>query len=493
MQSSPLAFQEAKPLHEWLHSIKVAFVPGPMTAVLEEALDKLLEGFRQHGHQVQALPDDSTDILLTTAPFSQPLGWREALLFTARRRFGLKHTPTVLTLMHVEPAALGSALEQLDRILSKPQPDPKDFQYAGMAPEAWGTLLEQGRRGGPIMALMRILQAQSKSIRIILIVGKDHPEYAYHFDLVGSYPRSEASDPRALYGDMVRRIATIASTQEVTDHQVMDGIIPRAQWDLLSTPSAMCVAGQELGRRNFFTEMVIIERLVHVPAVSDAVASQYSEGCFATWEPKLSALLATVTGSSRPVDKTNISPDDLAVIVGVRSDGQGAVVRHVEGHRNDPPSSEAVEMIDMDALLPRIKLGEGWKTNVAVPAARSKLHGHRGISAYDPQTIEFVPLDPAYYHYPVSCATRAQAIGIKSAFSRSQALLNPDDPRTVVFTVLPGHGAVIAEKWVDGKVPFQAIWEAMEQGRLEVSSHIPQGSMSYVAGANGLLVLSETA
>ncbi|MGC8863037.1 MAG: FGGY-family carbohydrate kinase, partial [Armatimonadota bacterium] len=45
----------------------------------------------------------------------------------------------------------------------------------------------------------------------------------------------------------------------------------------------------------------------------------------------------------------------------------------------------------------------------AVPVVRSKLHGHRGVSAYDPRYVEFVPLAPAYYAYPVSCGTRAQA------------------------------------------------------------------------------------
>ncbi len=127
-----------------------------------------------------------------------------------------------------------------------------------------------------------------------------------------------------------------------------------------------------------------------------------------------------------------------------------------------------------------------------MPVSRSKLHGHRGISAYDPQTVEFAPLEPAYYHYPVSCATHAQAVGIKSAFSRSQALLNPEDPRQVVFTVLPGHGVVIVEKWVAGKAPFQVIWEAIDKGELEICSPIPQGLMSYVRGADGRFVLSET-
>ncbi|MBU4224241.1 MAG: hypothetical protein KKC71_00260 [Chloroflexi bacterium] len=485
------AHQSLKPTHDWLQTIRVSYVPGPATPLLEEVVSNLLEHFRLHGHVVQERPDDSTDILLTTAPFGHPLGWREALLFTARRRFNLHRTPTILTLVQTEPERIESLLKHFERALSRPEPDPKDFEFSGMAPDAYKTLVEQGQHGGPILALERVLQSQSKSIRVLLVIGWDQPLYAYHFDLVGAYPRSQGDEPQAFYDDIVLRLVTVASTHEVTEHQVLDYKIPRSLWDSLSTPESMHHAGRELGKLGFFTEMVLIERLVHVPAVSDAVASQYSEGCFATWDPKLSALIATITGSSRPVDKTDISEDDLAVIVAVRPDGQGAVVRHVEDHRNDPPSSEAVEMIDMDTLLPRIQLGNGWEFPGEAPVARSKLHGHRGISAYDPSRVEFVPLDPPYYHYPVSCATEAQARGIKAAFSRSQALQNPDDPRQVVFTVLPGHGVVMVEKWVPGKSPFQVLWETMDAGYLRVSHRLPQGPMAYRPAPDGRMVLEE--
>ncbi|MFQ6014848.1 MAG: hypothetical protein ACE5NP_05345, partial [Anaerolineae bacterium] len=318
--------------------------------------------------------------------------------------------------------------------------------------------------------------------------GHRRPLVAYHFDLVGAHPRSEAETLESFYEDIVLRMVTTVSTSEVNQHKVVEDPIPRALWQRLSTPAAMCVAGQQLGERNFFTEMVRIADLVEVPAVSDAVASQYSEGCFATWEPTLGALIATVTGSARPVDKGSITEDDLAVIVGVRSDGQGALVRHVEGKRNDPPSSEAMEMLDMDSALPTIVLGPAWDTLARVPVVRSKLHGHRGIAAYDPRWVEYVLLDPPYYHYPVSCGTEAQARGIKEAFARSKTLQNPKDPRQVVFTVLPGHGVVIVEKWVPGTVPFQVMWEYMDAGYLEVENLIPQGPMEYVPGADGRML-----
>jgi hypothetical protein len=251
----------------------------------------------------------------------------------------------------------------------------------------------------------------------------------------------------------------------------------------------MAMAGQALGERGFFTETVFIPKLTQVPAVGDAVASQYSEGCFATWDAALDSLIATVTGSARPVDKGHITEDDLAVIVGVRPDGGGALIRQVIGGRNDSPSTESVEMMDMDSALPTIALGPAWGISALVPVVRSKLHGHRGISGYDPRLVEYIPLDPPYYRYLVSCATEAQAQVIKESFARSETLWNPDDPRQVAFTVLPGHGAFIVEKWVAGKAPFQVIWEYMDAGSLTVASRIPQGDMTYVADQAGKMIL----
>ena len=490
MSISSQAAMLVRPTHPWLNSIRLAYVPGPTTPLLEEFVHGLLQSFRLLGHQVQDTVEDNTDVLLTTARFGEPMDWRQAMLFTARRKFGLRHSPMVYTLVHASASQLEQLLQHFEAVLPKEPPDPADYDYPGLAPDAYRVLFEQGRRAGPILSVERLVQAQSKCLRIVLVVGDEWPLVAYHFDLAGAYPRGEGSDLGALLQDTVLRIATAASATEVTQHQVVREPIPRAQWQRLDTPAAMCVAGQQLEERHFFTEMVRISDLVHVPAVGDAVASQYSEGCFATWEPELGALIATITGSIRPVDKGNIGDDDLAVIAGVRPDGKGALVRRVEGKKNDPPSSEAVEMMDVDSTLPRVALDPSWGIAGQVPVVRSKLHGHRSIAAYDPYRVEHVALDEAYYHYLVSCATDAQAWGIKGAFARSQVLRNPDDPRQVVFTILPGHGVVLAEKWVPGKAPFQILWEYMDLGYLQVASQIPQGPMRYVPRADGKVALT---
>ena len=481
----------AKPAHDWLRSIYVSYVPGPTTPVLDEVTRNLFDRFNLLGHHVQDKPDDRVDVIVTTAPFGEPLAWREAVLFTCRRRFDLDHMPTIYTLIHVTPAQLRERLDYFRAALEKETLDVADFAFPGLAPSAHRALVEQGRRGGPIMVLVRLLQAQSKSIRIILVVGDERPEAAYYFDLVGAHPRIEATTPDFFYTDMVLRVATSVSTNEVTRHELRRDLIPRGVWDALSTPAAMRRAGRQLGERQFFTEMIRVADMVHVPAISEAIADQYSEGCFATWDPRLDALIATVTGSARPVAKDNLTENELAVIVGVRPDGLGAVVQHVEGKRNDPPSSEAVEMMDMDLALPRIALTPEWEAGHSVPVVRSKLHGHRGIAAYDPAHVEFVTLDEPYYHYPVSCSTEAQARAIKAAFRRSETLHDPDDPRQVVFTVLPGHGIVMVEKWVAGTAPFQVLWESMDAGHLRVENAVPQGPLDFVPGPQGLRVLKE--
>jgi len=478
-----------KPIHGWLRDLNVSFVAGPRNRVLDEAVASLLEAFRRQGHTVQPTPDESTDVILTTALFGKPLNWREALLFTARRRFDLTEAPTIYTAVHVERDELERALDHLRSVLSKSPPDPADYDFPGLADEAYQVLFEQGRRGGPILALERIVQSQAKCIDVLLVVGDGSPDEAYLFNLVGAHPRIPADDLDYLGRDVVKRIVTAESTHEVTDHVAIGEPIPRAVWEGLTTPGEMCEAGRQLGMRDFFTDMVRIADLVNVPAVANAVSSQYSEGCFSTWDPSLDALIATVTGSARPVYKGSISEEDLAVIVGLQPDGSGALVRQVKGRPNAPPSSEAVEMIAMDEPLPTVTLGNRWQVAAEVPVVRSKLHGHRGISAYDARTVEYVPMAAAYHHFPVTCATEAQARGIVNAFSRSEALQNPEDPRQVVFTVLPGHGTVIVEKWVAGTAPFQTIWEAMDHGFLEVNSKVPQGPITYGSDGDGGQVL----
>ena len=498
--------------HSWLHPFSVSFVPGPMTPLLGEFSTGLLQRFKQFGHSVLDHPEENPDVLLTTAVFNQPYTWRESLFFSARRRFHLVHPPTVFTIVHITPAQLDETLVVLGEALKNPAPTLEDYPFPGLTQRSYHTLYEQGQRGGPFLSAVRLLQAQTKCVRILLVVGDQHPREAYTIDLVGGHPRTGSEQFDAFYSDLVLRIATAECTFEITDHEVVGPPVSQEKWKSLKTPLAMLTAGKELGARNFFTEMVSVANLVSVPVFDSVIASQYSEGCYSTWDPDLDALVTTVTGSARPVDKGHLTENELAIILSVRTDGLGARIKYIEGGRNDPPSSEAVELIKMDSQLPRLDYqpgtGRPWdfitqviekekrrgfrrKNNTSVPVARSKLHGHRGVQSYDPRWVEHVYLDEPYYYYPVSCSTEAQARAIQVAFGRSAALTQPADRRPLVFTVLPGHGVLIVEKWVSGKAPFQLMWEMMDDGRIEISNLIPQGPLEFKLQSNGRMVLEE--
>lgn len=461
------------PIHSWLKQLTISYVPGPSTGLSELVASHLIQHFDEEGHNSQTTPSPETDVILTTARLGEPLGWRESFMFTARRRFGLKHVPTVFTIVHAAPEQFREWMVKVKALLKEGPEATAPFD--GVPETASHTLHQQGSRGGAILYLLRILQIQTKCIRVLLVVGEEKPQYAFLFDLVGAHPKILFEDPQVFYKDIATRILTAASTSEITSHETVEPPILSDEWESLDSISEMTRASHELGKRDFFTEMIKVSHLAEIPGFSEAISSQYSEGCFATWEPRINGLLTTITGSARPVRKENITDKDLAVIAGIKPKRDGALIRNVEGHPNHPPSSEAVEMIGMDLELPKITL----KSGAQVPVIRSKLHGHRGVRSFDWTRVEYVRLPDSYLHYPVSCSTDAQYRAVQEAFSSSFALQNPQDPRQLVFTVLPGHGVVIVEKWVEAKAAFQMIWEAMDQKVIEVTNHIPQGPFTF--------------
>jgi hypothetical protein len=466
------------PTHTWLKQLTVSCLPGPSTPLANRVVSDLMEFLHQEGHTTQELPTADTDVILTTARLGEPLGWREAFMFTARRRYRLNHVPTVFTIVHATHQQFNDLFSETESILRNGVESTPRFP--GIPETASRTLYQQGKRGGAIMYLLRIVQIQSKSIRVLLVVGDEKPDSAFLFDLVGAHPQIRNDDPQNFYKDITTRIMTAASTEEITRHRAVEPEIKREVWDALPTIHQMTQASQELGKREFFTEMIHVSDVAEIPGFSDAISQQYSEGCFATWDAQIDGLLTTITGSARPVRKENITDEDLAVIVGIKPEYDGALIRRVEGHPNHPPSSEAVEMIGMDLKLPRLTLSNGAQ----VPVIRSKLHGHRGVGAFNRDRVEYVSVPESYLYYPVSCSTDAQYRAVQEAFSSSAALQNPDDPRQIVFTVLPGHGVVIVEKWLEGKLPFQVIWEGMDHRDIEISNEIPQGPFEYqIAGS----------
>src|SRR5215208_3716388 len=217
------------PTHTWLKQLSICYLPGPSTPLANRVASDLMEFLHQEGHTTQEVPTAETDVILTTARLSEPLGWREAFMFTARRRYGLNHVPTVFTIVHATSQQFNELLAETESILRNGVESTPRF--AGVPETASRTLLQQGKRGGAIMYLLRIIQIQSKSIRVLLVVGDEQPDAAFLFDLVGAHPQIRNQDPQSFYKDIITRIMTAASTEEITRHQAVEPDIKREVWE----------------------------------------------------------------------------------------------------------------------------------------------------------------------------------------------------------------------------------------------------------------------
>ena len=82
--------------HSWWRKIRLAYVPDVETPLLDAFVGNLLEQFHQTGHTLDDKPQPETDVILTTARFNQPIKWREAMIFNARRRFDFDQSESVL-------------------------------------------------------------------------------------------------------------------------------------------------------------------------------------------------------------------------------------------------------------------------------------------------------------------------------------------------------------------------------------------------------------
>ena len=68
---------------------------------------------------IPELPSPDTEVILTTARWGEPLGWREALMFTARRRYRLKQVPTVFTIVHATPRQFDAGMKLAEEVLKQ--------------------------------------------------------------------------------------------------------------------------------------------------------------------------------------------------------------------------------------------------------------------------------------------------------------------------------------------------------------------------------------
>jgi hypothetical protein len=471
------------PLHAWVRPISIAYVPGPLTPAVEQTVGGLLEWLQFAGCTVTDTPTAETDLILTTSRLGTLTPRDEALFFHAKRKFRLSRRPTTLTVMDVPEDDYQRWLAHFAELARQPEDALAPEQYPGLGPQAVEVIAHQARRGGPELAFSRLVQAQSLSVRVMALrTLAGRPYRAIHFDLAGARPVTDATDPEAFAADAGPRILAAVCAQEVKNHVFLDEPVPAALWTSLAGPDAMIRAGTAFTEFGFFTTPFYVDKLLGYRGLSDAISAQFSEGCYAVYEPALGGMITTATGSSRLVDKRSITRADQAVIVGIRPGREGALVRPVEGLDPVLPSVEAVEMLAISQAVATHTRTTAQGQAVEVPNLRALLHGHLGVGAYDPNYVEMVQLDPLYYTQLVSCGTGALAQGTAAAFARSSALHRLDDPRRLVFLEQPGHGVMVAEKWApEGQADgaFDTIYAYLQAGHFQMTLDIPQGPIAW--------------
>ncbi len=475
-------------LHAWVHPIRVAFVPGQLSPVTQLITDRLLAWLKTNGSTVDAQPARDTDLVITTACMGDVISRDASLFFNAKRWYRLARRPQVLTIVDVPESDYEHWLTHFEALARLPESAVAEQQYPGLGAQAAQVIAHQARRGGPDLAFCRLLQAQVLSIRVMAVHTVDgRPVRAMHYDLAGARPVSDATDLEAFAHEVGPRLLAATCAEEANRHIFDDDPIPAEHWAALRTPDDMIRAGEAFTRFGFFTEPILVERLLGFGGISEVISAQFSEGCYAVYEPEVGGLITTASGSSRLVDKRAISRADQAVVVGVRPEGDGAVVRPVAGRERVAPSVEAVEMFSLcRAAGEHMRRGRPG-TPESVPNIRAILHGHLGVAAYDPARVEAVSLEPTYYTQLVSCGTVPLAQATAAAFGRSTALRDLDDPRRVAFLEQPGHGVVVVEKWPPAgqdEPAFSAIQQCLEDGALQVALAIPQGRVCWAPASD---------
>ena len=215
--------------------------PAPTSPVLEDVIDGLLGQFEELGNVIDQAPGDQTDVIFTTAPFGTPIKWRQAMIFTAQlSRFKLNH-PAFITMLHcTRPVPRDGG--QTERGDQQSQSRTRPISTSGLAPTAYKTLYEQGHTGGPIPAMERAAD-QAMSIRVLLVVGDDRPEGDLPFRSgrrISCQHAQIGGGAKQMYRDAALRVVTAMKPTDIHHHTAVGDPLPRAIWDEMTTPDAMC-------------------------------------------------------------------------------------------------------------------------------------------------------------------------------------------------------------------------------------------------------------
>ena len=95
--------------------------------------------------------------------------WHEAPLFALPEPADAYRAPEVCTLVHARGSQLQRILRKLESALKNETADPADYGFPGLGPTGYRIVHEQGRRGGAILALGRLLLDPRAAARVVAL------------------------------------------------------------------------------------------------------------------------------------------------------------------------------------------------------------------------------------------------------------------------------------------------------------------------------------
>lgn len=260
-------------------------------------------------------------------------------------------------------------------------------------------------------------------------------------------------------------LVTLALASDVSKDDDRIGRLSLEEWRSSRSPEMLKRIGVRMDSLGMLPDIIRVEDHVTDPHWKKILnrwlgTLKYSEGAMVVVDPvgslipQLGTIYCTASGQGGN-DKRSMTDADIVPIAGRR--GETLLVYPP----NDPnivtrvASVEAREFIDLVLGAPKIRLR---RTNdgLYIPDSCGEIetsviagigHAHIKPLSYNPRVVEYIPQDTNRCIYGSGCGTDLLADYSRYQMGRSEAMSNPNDPRSIVLWPVNRHGVVWLALW----------------------------------------------
>lgn len=418
----------------WWRPMTVALAGEPLDEAQKRLSDGLLATLEEGGHHIIPQPrkfSERVDIMFAfqeipegEAPLQERIRERQwPLGLNLQKEFGLEKRPENLITFATIPESLRRAPH-----------------------------LE-------VVEIARIAMTRIGTPKVVFITGESRSgriEEVTLCTMEGGHPTISGENWPYLLQDLSNRLVALACAQEVGDrYRMVEDALPRQDWLSSPVPDELIQAGHRMDQLDLLPPLLDLAQWTspHLARIYERFLNMkhFGEGMLCAWAPRLKLMMVTGSGGFG-VDKRYLKREEVVPIGGVSD--EDVLVYAPEGMATKGPSVETRELLEAFLQAPTVKLREtenGWTIDpdgpVEAPLIRSIVHAHVGVMSVDDRFVEWVTPNKEKFPYPFSCGTDLMMDVTIDALSRSSALHDPQDPRTVVLWDFENHGIAAAELW----------------------------------------------